>query len=105
MPFIVVIGSVNLDIVATAPCLPAAGETVTDAVSGWEGSQVRQYPMFSYVALTGRSRYRPSHSQKSGVGHAIPTLGPHSEWVVGHIMIVIAASLARRRTAHRRRTG
>jgi ribokinase len=32
MPFIVVIGSVNLDIVATAPCLPAAGETVTDAV-------------------------------------------------------------------------
>jgi ribokinase len=32
MPSIVVIGSVNLDIVATAPCLPAAGETVTDAV-------------------------------------------------------------------------
>ena len=32
MSFIVVIGSVNLDIVATAPCLPAAGETVTDAV-------------------------------------------------------------------------
>jgi ribokinase len=32
MPCIVVIGSVNLDIVATAPCLPAAGETVTDAV-------------------------------------------------------------------------
>src|SRR5262245_9143486 len=32
MPCIVVIGSVNLDIVASAPCLPAAGETVTDAV-------------------------------------------------------------------------
>ena len=32
MPSIVVIGSVNLDIVATAPCLPAAGETVTDAM-------------------------------------------------------------------------
>lgn len=32
MPSIVVIGSVNLDIVATALCLPAAGETVTDAV-------------------------------------------------------------------------
>ena len=32
MPSIVVIGSVNLDIVATAPSLPAAGETVTDAV-------------------------------------------------------------------------
>jgi ribokinase len=32
MPSIVVVGSVNLDIVATAPCLPAAGETVTDAV-------------------------------------------------------------------------
>jgi ribokinase len=32
MPSIVVIGSVNLDIVATAPCLPAAGEMVTDAV-------------------------------------------------------------------------
>ena len=32
MPSIVVIGSVNLDIVATVPCLPAAGETVTDAV-------------------------------------------------------------------------
>ena len=69
MPFIVVIGSVNLDIVATAPCLPAAGETVTDAVLA------RQYPMFSYVALTGRSRYRPSHSQKSGV---LDTLFRHS---------------------------
>jgi ribokinase len=32
MPSIVVIGSINLDIVATAPYLPAAGETVTDAV-------------------------------------------------------------------------
>jgi len=33
-PHIVVIGSVNLDIVATAPRLPVAGETVTDAVLG-----------------------------------------------------------------------
>jgi ribokinase len=32
MPSIVVVGSINLDIVATAPCLPAPGETVTDAV-------------------------------------------------------------------------
>lgn len=32
MTSIVVVGSINLDIVATAPCLPAAGETVTDAM-------------------------------------------------------------------------
>lgn len=32
MPSIVVVGSINLDIVATAPCLPVPGETVTDAV-------------------------------------------------------------------------
>ena len=32
MPSIVVIGSINLDIVATAERLPVAGETVTDAV-------------------------------------------------------------------------
>ncbi len=31
-PKIVVVGSVNLDLVATAPRLPVAGETVTDAV-------------------------------------------------------------------------
>jgi ribokinase len=32
MPSIVVVGSINLDIVATVPCLPVPGETVTDAV-------------------------------------------------------------------------
>jgi ribokinase len=32
MPSIVVVGSINLDIVATAPCLPVPGETVADAV-------------------------------------------------------------------------
>jgi ribokinase len=32
MPSIVVVGSINLDIVATAPCLPVPGQTVTDAV-------------------------------------------------------------------------
>ncbi|MDH3806668.1 MAG: PfkB family carbohydrate kinase, partial [Gammaproteobacteria bacterium] len=34
MPSIVVVGSVNLDIVATAKRLPVAGETVTDAELG-----------------------------------------------------------------------
>jgi ribokinase len=32
MPSIVVVGSINLDIVAAAPCLPVPGQTVTDAV-------------------------------------------------------------------------
>jgi ribokinase len=32
MPSIVVVGSINLDIVATVPCLPVPGATVTDAV-------------------------------------------------------------------------
>ena len=34
MPSVVVIGSINLDIVATAARLPVAGETVTDAELG-----------------------------------------------------------------------
>ena len=32
MPSIVVVGSINLDIVATAPCLPVPRGTVTDAL-------------------------------------------------------------------------
>ena len=60
MPFIVVIGSVNLDIVATAPCLPAAGETVTDAVlarypGGKGGNQaLAARRLGADVALVGR---------------------------------------------------
>jgi ribokinase len=60
MPSIVVIGSVNLDIVATAPCLPAAGETVTDAVlaryPGGKGANqaLAARRLGAYVALVGR---------------------------------------------------
>jgi ribokinase len=60
MPSIVVVGSINLDIVATAPCLPTAGETVTDAVlaryAGGTGANqaLAAHRLGADVALVGR---------------------------------------------------